>query len=176
MKISANQSTFPSVLFFNLLFYRWLEAVHRAFHYVNLSSMCSKQALYYITLSNVGFFIASQSVRISISFRQKPTPSKVLKLLWSLKIALTHTPLRALIEIAWNVPQGVFLIMKFELLISAAIAIKSHSHCMVIRGQWLLQFFFNNGALIRGFTVQLRKIISFWKRRAILEDIFDGIN
>ena len=72
---------------------------HHAFHYVNLSNMCSKQAFYCINLSNVGFFIASQSVR---SFGRSPSPSKVLKLFQSLKIALTHMPLRESIEIAWT--------------------------------------------------------------------------
>ena len=72
------------------------KAIHRAFDYVNLSNLCSKQAFHSINLSNVGFIIESQSVRIHISFRQKPI-NKGLKL----KIALTHTPLRASIEIAW---------------------------------------------------------------------------
>ena len=48
------------------------KAIHRAFHYVNLSNLCSKQAFRSINLSNVGFIIESQSVRIHISFRQKP--------------------------------------------------------------------------------------------------------
>ena len=39
-EISVNQSTLPSVLFFSLLFRHWREALHRAFHYVNLSNMC----------------------------------------------------------------------------------------------------------------------------------------
>ena len=47
------------------------KAIHRAFHYVNLSNLCSKQAFHSINLSNVGFIIESQSVRIHISFRQK---------------------------------------------------------------------------------------------------------
>ena len=72
VKISANQSTLPSVIFFNLLFCRWLEAIHRAFHYVTLSNMSSKQVFYSINLSNVGVFIASQSVPIYISVWQKP--------------------------------------------------------------------------------------------------------
>ena len=48
------------------------KAIHRAFDYVNLSHLCSKQAFHSINLSNVGFIIDSQSVRIHISFRQKP--------------------------------------------------------------------------------------------------------
>ena len=60
----ANQSTLPLVQFFNLLFHRWLEAIHCAFYYVNLSNMCSKKVFHSITLSNVGFFITSQSDRI----------------------------------------------------------------------------------------------------------------
>ena len=48
------------------------KAIHRAFDYVNLSNLCSKQAFHSINLSNVGFIIESQSVRIHISFRQKP--------------------------------------------------------------------------------------------------------
>ena len=48
------------------------KAIHREFHYVNLSNLCSKQAFRSINLSNVGFIIESQSVRIHISFRQKP--------------------------------------------------------------------------------------------------------
>ena len=48
------------------------KAIHRAFHYVNLSNLCSKQAFYSIDLSNVGFIMESQSVRIHLSFRQKP--------------------------------------------------------------------------------------------------------
>ena len=52
------------------------KAIHRAFDYVNLSNLCSKQAFHSINLSNVGFIIESQSVRINvrthISFRQKP--------------------------------------------------------------------------------------------------------
>ena len=72
VKISANQSMLLSVLFLNLLFRHWLEAIHRAFSYVNLSNMCSKQAFLSINPSNVGFFIESQLVRIYISFRQKP--------------------------------------------------------------------------------------------------------
>ena len=47
-------------------------AIHRAFDYVNLSNLCSKQAFHSINLSNVGFIIESQSVRIHVSFRQKP--------------------------------------------------------------------------------------------------------
>ena len=47
------------------------KAIHRASHYVNLSNLCSKQAFHSITLSNVGFIVESQSVRIHISFRQK---------------------------------------------------------------------------------------------------------
>ena len=72
VKISANQRTLPSVLFLSLLFRRWLEAIHRVFHYVNLSNMCSKQTFHSTNLSNVGFFIASQSVRIYLSFQKKP--------------------------------------------------------------------------------------------------------
>ena len=48
------------------------KAIHRALDYVNLSNLCSKQAFHSINLSNVGFIIESQSVRIHISFRQKP--------------------------------------------------------------------------------------------------------
>ena len=52
------------------------KAIHRAIDYVNLSNLCSKQAFHSINLSNVGFIIESQSVRINvrihISFRQKP--------------------------------------------------------------------------------------------------------
>ena len=48
------------------------KAIHRAFDYVNLSNLCSKQAFHSINLSNVGFIIESQSVRIHVSFRQKP--------------------------------------------------------------------------------------------------------
>ena len=48
------------------------KAIHRAFDYVNLSNLCSKQAFHFINLSNVGFIIESQSVRIHISFRRKP--------------------------------------------------------------------------------------------------------
>ena len=48
------------------------KAIHRAFDYVNLSNLCSKQAFHSINLPNVGFIIESQSVRIHISFRQKP--------------------------------------------------------------------------------------------------------
>ena len=47
------------------------KAIHRAFDYVNLSNLSSKQAFHSINLSNVGFIIESQSVRIHISFRQK---------------------------------------------------------------------------------------------------------
>ena len=72
VKISANQRTLPSVLFLSLLFRRWLKAIHRVFHYVNLSNMCSKQTFHSTNLSNVGFFIASQSVRIYLSFQKKP--------------------------------------------------------------------------------------------------------
>ena len=63
--------------------------------------MCGKQAFLSINLSNVSFFIVIQSVRIFMSFRQKPITSTVSKLFRSLKIALTHTPLHASIEIAW---------------------------------------------------------------------------
>ena len=48
------------------------KAIHRAFDYVNLSNLCSKRAFHSINLSNVGFIIESQSVRIHISFQQKP--------------------------------------------------------------------------------------------------------
>ena len=48
------------------------KAIHRAFYYANLSNLCSKQAFHFINISNVGFIIESQSVRIHISFRQKP--------------------------------------------------------------------------------------------------------
>ena len=48
------------------------KAIHRAFDYVNLSNLCSKQAFHSINLSNVGFIIESQPVRIHISFWQKP--------------------------------------------------------------------------------------------------------
>ena len=48
------------------------KAIYRAFHYVNLSNPCSKQAFHSINLSNVGFITESQSVRIHISFWQKP--------------------------------------------------------------------------------------------------------
>ena len=101
VKISANQSTLLSVLFFNLLFWRWLEAIHHAFHYVNLSNMCGRQAFLFINLSNVSFFIVIQSVRILMSFWQKPITSTVSKLFRLLEITQTHTPLRASIEIAW---------------------------------------------------------------------------
>ena len=47
------------------------KAIHRAFDYVNLSNLCSKQAFHSINLSNVGFIIESQSVRIHVSFQQK---------------------------------------------------------------------------------------------------------
>ena len=73
VKISAYQSSLQSVLFLDLLFRRWLEVIHRAFHYVNLSNMCSKEAFLSINLLDVGFFIAIQSVRIYISLGQKPT-------------------------------------------------------------------------------------------------------
>ena len=72
VKISANQRTLPSVLFLSLLFHHWLEVIHLAFHYVNLLNMCSKQMFHSTNLSNVGFFIASQSVRIYLSFQKKP--------------------------------------------------------------------------------------------------------
>ena len=42
------------------------KAIHQAFDYVNLSNLCSKQAFHSINLSNVGFIIESQSVRIHI--------------------------------------------------------------------------------------------------------------
>ena len=71
---------------------------HRALHYVNLSNMGSKQVFQFINLSNVGFFIANQSVRIFVSFGGSPSPSKALKLFQSLKIALTHTPYHASTE------------------------------------------------------------------------------
>ena len=58
------------VLLFNLLFRRWLEAIYRAFHYVNLSKMCRKQALHCIIFLTV-------SVRIYISFDGSAQPSKV---------------------------------------------------------------------------------------------------
>ena len=48
------------------------KAIHRAFDYVYLSNLCSKRAFHSINLSNVGFIIESQSVRIHISFQQKP--------------------------------------------------------------------------------------------------------
>ena len=48
------------------------KAIHRAFDYVNRSNLCSKRAFHSINLSNVGFIIESQSVRIHISFLQKP--------------------------------------------------------------------------------------------------------
>ena len=52
------------------------KANHRAFDYVNLlnpfSNLCSKQVFHSINLSNVGFIIENQSVRIHISFQQKP--------------------------------------------------------------------------------------------------------
>ena len=48
------------------------KVIHRAFDYVNLSNLCSKQTFDSINFSNVGFIIESQSVRIHISFRQKP--------------------------------------------------------------------------------------------------------
>ena len=48
------------------------KAIPCAFDYVNLSNLCSKQAFHSINLSNVSFIIESQSVRIHISFRQKP--------------------------------------------------------------------------------------------------------
>ena len=48
------------------------KAIHRAFDYVNLSNLCSKQTFHSINLSNVGFIIESQSVRIHIYFWQKP--------------------------------------------------------------------------------------------------------
>ena len=87
---------------FNFLFHHWGEAVHRAFHYLNLSNVFSKQAFHSINLSNIGSFAASQLVGI---FWQ----SKVLKLFWSLKITLTHMPLRALTEIAWIDTVTIFL-------------------------------------------------------------------
>ena len=65
------------------------------FNQVNLSNICSKQVFHSTNLSNVGLFLASQSVRINRSFGESPLTSKVLKLFRSLKIALTHTPLRA---------------------------------------------------------------------------------
>ena len=64
--------------------------------------MSSKQAFHSINLSNVGLFIASQSVWIYISFGRSPYPIKVLKLFPSLKIALTYTALRASTEIDWK--------------------------------------------------------------------------
>ena len=84
-KLSANQSTLPSVLVFDLLFRCWRKAFHREFHYVNLLNMSSKQVFNSINLSNVAFFIANQYVRIYISFGRSPSPSKVLKLFLSLK-------------------------------------------------------------------------------------------
>ena len=48
------------------------KAIHRAIDYENLSNLCSKQAFHFINLLNVGFITESQSVRIHISFRQKP--------------------------------------------------------------------------------------------------------
>ena len=48
------------------------KAIHRAFDYVNLSNLYSKRAFHSINLSTVGFIIESQSVRIHISFQQKP--------------------------------------------------------------------------------------------------------
>ena len=44
------------------------KAILRAFDHVNLSNLCSKQAFHSINLSNVGFIIESQSVRIHIFF------------------------------------------------------------------------------------------------------------
>ena len=58
---AISQFAFPSLA----------KAIHRAFYYINLSNLCSKQAFHSINLSNVGFIIESQSVRIHISFRQK---------------------------------------------------------------------------------------------------------
>ena len=95
VKISANQSTLLSVLFFNLLFWRWLEAIHHAFHYVNLSNICGKQAFLFINLSNVSFFIVIQSVRILMSFWQKPITSTV-------SIAKNSTDPYAFARIDWD--------------------------------------------------------------------------
>ena len=57
---------------FQFAFPSLAKAIHRAFDYVNLSNLCSNQAFHSINLSNVGFIIECQSVRIHIPFRQKP--------------------------------------------------------------------------------------------------------
>ena len=80
---------------FNFLFRRWRKALHCKLHYGNLSNMCSKQAFRSMNLSNVCLFTASYNQFESIYLL-------VLKLFQSLEKALTHTPLRALIEIAWT--------------------------------------------------------------------------
>ena len=58
-----SQSEYVSIgAIFQFAFQRWRETFHRAFYNVNLSNMLSKQAFHSINLSNVGFFIAGQSV------------------------------------------------------------------------------------------------------------------
>ena len=81
--------------------YYYYSPFYRALHHVHLSHMRSKQAFHSINLSSFGFLIISQSVWIFISFGRSSSLSNVFKLFWSLKIALTHAPLRASIEIAW---------------------------------------------------------------------------
>ena len=73
------------------------KAIHRAFDYVNLSNLCSKQVFHSINLSNIGFIIESQSVRIHISFWQKP----INKLRFEAENSTDPMPLHASIEIAW---------------------------------------------------------------------------
>ena len=94
MKISANQKRCRRC-YFSIC---WRQAFHRAFDYVNLSNMCSKQAFN----STNRRFLYSQSVSSNLYiFGRSPYPSKVLRLSRSLKIAATYPPLRASTEIAW---------------------------------------------------------------------------
>ena len=57
---------------FNLHFCHWREAFHCAIYCVNFSSMCSKQAFYFLNLSTVHFFIASQIRSDLHIFWQRP--------------------------------------------------------------------------------------------------------
>ena len=119
---NLNQSEqLPWLLFFHLLFPHWQEPFHRVLHYLNLSSTCSKQAFDCINVSNISFCIASQSVRIYISFGRSTYPSKILKLFRLVKTTLTHTPFHAFIEIAWLDNMGKFSFTLAETLTTLAL-------------------------------------------------------
>ena len=80
MKILANQSKLLSVLFFSLLFYHWREAFQQR---------------------SVSFHTSFTSVHLLAKAHNQV---QVLKLFQSLKIALTHTPLRTPMKIEVNKP------------------------------------------------------------------------